>query len=190
MLKNTGQTELVIELLESAQAGNNTAISRLYELLYQDLRQLARSRLRRSQPLTQLDTTALVHESFMRLVKTVQIDIPSKNHFFAYAARAMRSVIIDLIRQKQTDRRGGHEIHVTLNTEVADSLPESEDEVIRISEALDDLAKIDARAVQVVEMRYFAGMTEPEIAETLGITERTVRRDWQKAKLLLQAALT
>lgn len=186
---NTGCTEQVMSLLNAAQAGDSAAMSRLYELLYQDLHHLARSRLRRSQPLTQLDTTALVHESYMRLVKTDQVDIPSKSHFFAYAARAMRSVIIDFIRRKQTDRRGGQEAHVTLDTEIADSIPQCEDEVIRVSEALDELTKIDARAVQVVEMRYFAGMTEPEIAQALGVTERTVRRDWQKAKLLLQVAL-
>jgi RNA polymerase sigma factor (TIGR02999 family) len=185
----SGHTEAVMNLLNAAQAGDNAAVSRLYEVLYPELRHLARSRLRRGQPLTQLDTTALVHESFLRLVKTDQIDIPSKSHFFAYAARVMRSIIIDFIRHKQAERRGGQEVRLTLNTDIADSIPACEDEVIRVSEALDELAKIDARAVQVVEMRYFAGMTEPEIACTLGITERTVRRDWQKAKLLLQVAL-
>jgi len=180
----------VTTLLPLARAGDAGAVARLYELLYQDLRRVARARLRVQKPVTLLDTTALVHESYIRLVGTGQLALADRNHLLAYAARAMRSIIIDFIRRKQTDRHGGQEAHVTLDTEVAESLPHCEDEVIRVSEALDELMQIDARAVHVVEMRYFAGMTEPEIAQALGITERTVRRDWQKAKLLLQAALT
>lgn len=188
-LVDSGPAGEMTELLHAARAGEDAAVVKLCEFLYQDLRQIARSRLRAHQPLTLLDTTALVHESFLRLAKVGRVDVVDRSHFLAYAARVMRSVIVDLVRQKQAERRGGDQVHVTLNTDVAGSVANSEDDVLRISEALDELARVDARAVQVVEMRYFAGMTENEVAEALGVTDRTVRRDWEKAKLLLQAML-
>ncbi len=179
----------IAQLLDAARQGEQAAVARLCEFLYQDLRQMARARLRAHQPLTLLDTTALVHESFLRLVKTGRVEVGDRSHFLGYAARVMRSVIVDFVRRKQAERRGGDQFHVTLNTAIAGSVANTEEDVLRISEALDELAQVDARAVQVVEMRYFAGMTEQEIAEALGVTERTVRRDWEKAKLLLKAAL-
>ena len=176
-------------LLAAARQGEQAAVSRLYDLLYQDLRRIARARLRPHQRLTLLDTTALVHESFLRLTNVGSMDLADRAHFLSYAARAMRSVIVDFVRRKQAERRGGDRAFVTLDTGIAETVPEGEDDVIRIGMALDQLSQVDPRAVQVVEMRYFAGMTEREIAEALGVTERTVRRDWEKAKLLLQAAL-
>jgi RNA polymerase sigma factor (TIGR02999 family) len=188
-MSHTLETELP-GLLAAARQGEQVAVSRLYDLLYQDLRRIARARLRPHQRLTLLDTTALVHESFLRLSKVGSIGLADRNQFLAYAARAMRSIIVDFVRRKQAERRGGDHVFVTLDTGVAQVAPEGEDDVIRISLALDQLSQVDPRAVQVVEMRYFAGMTEREIAEALGVTERTIRRDWEKAKMLLQAALT
>lgn len=179
----------VAELLAAARQGQQAAVARLCEFLYQDLRQIARARLRAHQPMTLLDTTALVHESFLRLARLGRVDVADRSHFLAYAARVMRSVIVDLVRQKKAERRGGDHQHIPLDTDIAGSLAATEDDVLRVSEALDELAQVDARAVQVVEMRYFAGMTETEVAEALGVTERTVRRDWEKARLLLQAVL-
>jgi RNA polymerase sigma factor (TIGR02999 family) len=179
----------IAQLLDAARQGQQAAVAQLCEFLYQDLRQMARSRLRAHQPMTLLDTTALVHESFLRLTKAGRVDVSDRNCFLGYAARVMRSVIVDFVRRKQAERRGGGQLHVTLNTDVAGSVATSEDDVLRISEALDELALAAPRAVQVVEMRYFAGMTEREVAEALGVTERTVRRDWEKARLLLHAAL-
>jgi RNA polymerase sigma factor (TIGR02999 family) len=100
----------------------------------------------------------------------------------------MRSVIVDLVRERRAERRGGDVRHVTLNTQ-ADSPDGAEEEILRVHEALDDLARYDERLVRVVEMRYYVGMTEAEIADALGITDRTVRRDWEKARLLLAEAL-
>jgi RNA polymerase sigma factor (TIGR02999 family) len=179
----------LVRLIDAARQGKEDAVARLCDVLYRDLHSLARSRLRRHQPLTLLDTTALVHESFLRLSRLEQLDVTDRNHFLAYAAKVMRSVIIDFVRQKQSERRGGDHSHVPLDSEIADSVAKCEDEVIRISEVLDELAAVDPRAVQVVEMRYFAGMAEQEIADVLGVTARTVRRDWEKARLLLHAAL-
>ena len=180
----------VTRLLAVARAGGQEAGRELYTFLYQDLRRLARSRLRSSAPLTLLDTTALVHESFLRLVNLNQSHVNDRLSFFGYAACVMRSIVIDFVRKKRTERRGGNLTFVTLTDAHADSIAQQEDDIIRVSEALDELAKIDPRATQVVEMRYFAGMTEQEVASVLGVTDRTVRRDWGKAKLLLKVALT
>lgn len=180
----------VTRLLSAARNGDEHAVGQLCELLYHDLRRLARSRLRAHQPLTLIETTALVHESFLRLLKIGRIEIADRAHFLAYASRAMHSTIVDFIRAKHAERRGGDLEKVVLDTAVLDQTVACEDEVIRLSEAIERLAAVDPRAMQVVEMRYFAGMSEREIAAALDVTERTVRRDWQKAKLLLQAALT
>jgi RNA polymerase sigma factor (TIGR02999 family) len=179
----------VTQLLGAARRGEDGAVDRLCEILYQDLRKLARARLRPHQRGTLLDTTSLVHESYMRLAKAGEVDVSDRAHFLGYAGRVMRSVIIDFVRAKQAERRGGDNVLVTLNTNIAASIPAAEDDLIRLSDALDELAKIDERMVRVVEMRYFAGLNEQEIASALGITDRTVRRDWEKARLLLHAAL-
>ena len=101
----------------------------------------------------------------------------------------MRSIVIDIVRARQADRRGGMALHVTLDTGVGESVAVPQDEVLRVHEALDELADVDERLAKVVEMRYFAGLSEAEIADCLGLTERTVQRDWQKARLFLSMAL-
>ena len=101
----------------------------------------------------------------------------------------MRSVIVDFARRRQADRRGGAVAHLTLTTRIDARLAAGEDEILRVHDALDEIAAVDPRLAQVVEMRYFGGMTETETAEALGITDRTVRRDWEKARLLLREAL-
>ena len=179
----------VTELLGAASRGDAGALDRLFEALYADLRQLAHARLRKSPNATLLDTTSLVHESYLRFLKIGELRIVDQPHFFAYAARVMRSIVVDFIRQRMADRRGGGAANITLNTSIADSTPGREDEVLRIHEALEELATIDERLVRVVEMRYFAGMNEDEIALALGTSVRTVSRDWEKARLFLFASL-
>jgi RNA polymerase sigma factor (TIGR02999 family) len=179
----------ITELLAAARSGDAAAANSAFTLLYNDLRRLARAKLRQHQPMTLLDTTALVHESYLKLVGQQSLPASDRHHFFAYAARVMRSVIVDMARTRLAERRGGDAAHVTLSTDVADSTPAPESEVLRVHEALEELAQADAALAQVVEMRYFGGMTEPEIAEALGSSERTVRRQWQKARLLLSMSL-
>ena len=176
------------ELIHRAQQGDSSAAEALFSATYQHLRRLARARLRSGGRDAVLDTTALVHESYIRLAEGQGLQLNDRVHFLRYAARAMRSVIIDFARKKQADRRGGGAIHIS--TEIPDLSGAGEEQIIRVDEALQHLAKLDQRLAQVVEMRYFAGMTESEIADALGITERTVRRDWEKARLLLAQALT
>lgn len=177
------------ELMQASGRGDARALETLFATLYAELRGLARSRLRRTPEVTLLDTTALVHESFLRCVNTERVLPADRDRFLGYASRVMRSVVIDYLRQRGAERRGGEVVHVTLNTAVAESVGAPEDRLVRISEALDEIAATEPRLVQVVEMRFFAGLTEAEVASSLGITERTVRRDWQKARVLLSIAL-
>ena len=156
--------------------------------VYRQLRVLARARLRAGGRQTLLDTTALVHETYLRLAG-VALDSSQERSFYAYASRTMRSVIIDLVRKRQAACRGGDLLIVTFTSDLADRQPVAADDILRVHEALEELAGIDARLAQVVEMRYFAGLAEPEIARALGVSERTVRRDWEKARLLLSRAL-
>lgn len=176
-------------LLRDAADGNRQAADQVVALLYADLQRLARSRLRRSGDMTLLDTTSLVHESYLRLVRGEGPEFADRRHFLAYAAQVMRSIVVDLLRARQADRHGGGAWHVTLNTAIGDSVARHEDEVLRVHEALDELAGSEPRLAQVVQMRYFGGLSEAEIADCLGVTERTVQRDWQKARLFLSLAL-
>jgi RNA polymerase sigma factor (TIGR02999 family) len=190
MLRRSGvvMSEITM-LIQAARADDPAALDRLFSALYDDLRQLARSKLRRATPMTSLDTTALVHESYLRFLKAGELKVEDRPHFLAYAARVMRSIVVDIIRQRMADRRGGDAIQVTLNTNIAESVSARDDEVILVNDALEELGKIDPRLVKVVEMRYFAGMREDEIAESLGVSTRTVERDWEKARLFLYRAL-
>jgi len=176
-------------LLRAASSGDGHAADQVVSMLYGELHRMARSRLRHSGDMTLLDTTSLVHESYLRIQQAGKPDFADRKHFLAYAAKAMRAIVIDIARARQADRRGGQALHVTLNTEIGDSVAVQEDEILRVHEALDELADVDERLGKVVEMRYFGGLSEAEIAECLGVTERTVQRDWQKARLFLSMAL-
>ena len=179
----------ITELLASAGAGDKEAPGALFALLYDELRRLAHSKLRRHQAVTLLDTTSLVHESFLKLVGNRALPVKDRHHFFTYAASVMRSVIIDFARARLAERRGGDAQIVTLDTGLQDQLAAPESDVLRVNDALDVLAAADPRLARIVEMRYFGGLTESEVGEALGLSERTVRRDWNKARMLLAAAL-
>lgn len=177
-------------LFHSARAGDADAVGRLYQVLYDDLRRIAHAKLRNAEGVVLLDTTGLVHESYLRLQKLAELNVSDRPHFLAYAARAMRSIVVDFARQQGAGRRGGDHLHVTLGTTAAGSVATAGgDEILRVHEALEKLGRIDPRLVQVVEMRYFAGLDEAEIADALGVSVRTVARDWEKARLFLFEAL-
>lgn len=180
----------ITRLLRAAGTGDPGAAEQVMALLYADLQRLARSRLRRAGEFTQLDTCALVHESYLRMHGAGALEVGDRTQFLAYAARVMHTVVIDLVRARQAERRGGGEVlRVTLNTAVADAVAHDDEQLLRVHEALEELLALDPRLGQVVQMRFFAGLSEREIADGLGITERTVQRDWQKAKLFLASAL-
>lgn len=138
---------------------------------------------------TLLNTTALVHESYLRLMANGNLQLNDRAHFLCYAAQSMRSIIVDVVRKRQSERHGGLAARVALDSKIADGIGGGESEILRVHETLNELGKLDARMAQIVEMRYFAGMTEAEIAEALSVTDRTVRCEWEKARLWLAAAL-
>jgi RNA polymerase sigma factor (TIGR02999 family) len=177
------------KLLGRAQSGAAGAWDSLFAAAYDDLRILARARLRAGGRHTMLDTTALVHESYLRFVGAGPLHGDDRRAFFAYASRVMRSTITDAVRERLAQCRGGGAERLTLDTAAINQLPCGEEEVIQVHEALDTLAAAEPRLAAVVEMRYFGGYSESQIAETLQVTDRTVRRDWEKARLLLSALL-
>jgi RNA polymerase sigma factor (TIGR02999 family) len=177
------------KLLLAANQGDQGAVSKILEITYEQLRGLAHSRLSRGGRITELDTTSLVHECYLRLTNLEQLNAQTPAHFYAYAARVMRSIIVDLARQHSANKRHAGEFRVTLNTDVVNAAGPDEEDIIRINDALEELAAVEPRLVQVIEMRFFAGLTELQIAQCLGVAHRTVRRDWQKARMLLHVAL-
>lgn len=177
------------QLIERAQSGDGSALDELFAETYADLRRLARARLRAAPRVTVLDTVALVNESWMRLNQAGRLRPQDRAHFIRYAARAMRSVIVDYARRRIAERRGGDRARIDLTTSIASDAPVGESEILNVHDALERLGTTDARAAEIVQMKYFAGMSESDIASALGITERTVRRDWTKARLLLAEAL-
>lgn len=182
----------ITEFLQRSLDGDREAMNRLYDGLYPALRTIARNRLRGNGSGIGLETTALVHESFLRFVDSKSLKPESRNHFLAYASKVMRSVIVDLVREAQAERRGGGRRELTLNTIIAESIAAStpdEEEALFVHDALLRLYEIDERMGQVVEMRYFGGLNDSEIAEVLNVTARTVGRDWEKARLFLHTLL-
>lgn len=179
----------ITELLGGTRASDDGAQQALFAAAYDELKRLARARLRDGGRNAVLDTTSLVHEAYLRFVRVGELRAADRRAFFAYASRVMRSIIIDTARERMAERRGGDLQQLTLSTELLGDLGTGEQTILRVHEALDVLQQADARLAQVVEMRYFGGYSDREIAETLDVTERTVQRDWQKARLILEAAL-
>jgi RNA polymerase sigma factor (TIGR02999 family) len=177
------------ELLGRMQAGDEKARDALFAAAYAELHRMAQSRLRQGGRNVVLDTTALVHESYLRFLNVGELRAEDRRGFFAYASQVMRSVIVNSVRDRMREKRGGEYLAVTLSTQIAASVPEGDETILKIHEALALLERAQPRLAQVAEMRYFGGYTETEIAETLGVTERTVQRDWEKARGILAAAL-
>ena len=177
----------ITELLRRWQDGDRDALDRLIPHVYGDLRRLAQRELgRRSRPKT-LQPTVLVHEAYMKLEGR---DSPWKNrgHFFAVAARAMRQIVIDHVRRCQAQKRGGEQRDLALDDALI-AVDDQSEMLLALDEALDRLARLDPRMTQVVECRFFAGLSADETAEALGVTRRTVHRDWVKAQALLKRDL-
>jgi RNA polymerase sigma factor (TIGR02999 family) len=177
------------ELLGRVQAGDPLARDALFAAAYAELHRLARARLRAGGRDSVLDTTCLVHESYLRFVNAGELRAEDRRAFFAYASQVMRSVIVNSVRERLADKRGGAQRPLTLSTKLGANVLDTEETVLRVHEALDDLQKAQPRLAQVAQMRYFGGYSEQEIAETLDVTERTVQRDWEKARLVLAEML-
>lgn len=169
-------------------APDSGALSDAFEVSYGELRRLARQQLRRLRPGQTLTPTALVHEAFVKLVKG-PVKAEDRSHFLALAARAMRQVLVDYARRRSSGKRGGGLRPATLD---GDAIPVEAlaEEMLGVDRALKRLETLDERLARIVEWRFFGGMTEDEVASALGVTSRTVRRDWQKARAFLFRELT
>lgn len=175
-------------LLEAYSAGDESVVDRLIPLVYSDLRRLAHRRLRSEPADLTLDTTALVHETYLNLVDQTRCDWNDRAHFFAVASRLMRRVLIDYARKKKAEKRGGGAVRVTLQEEMAATDPGFGD-LLALDDALEELAAHHERMGRVVECRFFGGMTVEETAAALNVSTRTVERDWTRARAYLKRAL-
>ena len=177
----------VTELLDDLRSGRREAFDRIVPLVYHELRRTARRELA-SRPSDTLFTTALVHELYLKFSRSPRSEWRDRAHFLRAAAVAMRHILVDRARRRAAEKRGGAQRAVTLDDSLT-AADEQAESLLELHDALDHLASLDQRLAQVVECRFFGGMTEQETAEALNITERTVRRDWVKARGLLYQAL-
>ncbi|HEY1340547.1 MAG TPA: sigma-70 family RNA polymerase sigma factor [Bryobacteraceae bacterium] len=178
----------VTELLKAWHKGDQAALDRLTNLLHGELLRMARYLMRKAAPGHILQTTALVNEAYLRLVDVRNIDWQQRAQFFALAAQIMRGILVDAARARAAQKRGGEIVHVNID-EAAVVSPEPGPFILALNDALAELARLSPRQAQVVELRYFGGMSEEETAEALNTSPRTVRRDWQFAKAWLQREL-
>lgn len=191
-MSEEGESSRISKLLGLASRGDAQALGQVFEAAYSELHALASSRLRaRGRAPDTLQTTVVVHETFMRFAQLGELQAEHRAQFFRYAGHVMRSVIVDTVRRRVAQRRGSGAEHLSLTDSEGGAIElGGEEEILEVHAALDALAETDPRLVDVVQLRYFGGMTDVEIADALGVTDRTVRRDWEKARLLLSEALS
>lgn len=174
----------VTELLAASRAGDRGAMERAFAAVYGELHGLAHRQRARSRPGDTLSTTVLVHEAFLKISQGAAVAVQDRQHFFALAARAMRQILVDAARSRVADKRGGGALPVEL-LEGDASVDAVAVDVVALDRALDRLEAVDAQLARLVEGRFFAGLTDAELALALGRNERTIRRDWQRARAFL-----
>ena len=189
MLKKSPARHQITELLAEWRDGNQSALDELYPLVYDELHRLARRYMSRERKGHTLQTTALINEAYVRLVDQKNVNWANRSHFFAISAQIMRRILIDHARRHAYAKRGGGAQQVSLE-EVAALVPEQGRELMRLDEALKSLAERDPRRSQVVELRYFGGLNNEEIAGVLQVSENTVTRDWNMARAWLYQQLS
>jgi RNA polymerase sigma factor (TIGR02999 family) len=177
----------VTTLLGAVRSGTSADANQLFQLLYVELRSLAHEQNRHGSQA--VHTTTLVHEAYLRFRSSGELQLEDRRHFLAYASHVMRSIVVDHARSRLADKRGKGISPVTLDTGIANSVTASDNEVVKVHDALSELTALDERLGKIVEMKYFGGMTEDEIANALNLSSRTVQRDWEKARLFLSASL-
>jgi RNA polymerase sigma factor (TIGR02999 family) len=175
----------ITHLLKEWSDGDQRALDRLTPLVYEELRHQAARYLRRERPGHTLQTTALINEAYLRLIDAKDVRWQSRAHFFAVAANLMRRVLVDHARRRDAEKRGGSQIRLTLDEGLAVAR-NSEVDLLAIDEALDRLAAIDAQQARVVELRFFSGLSVEETAAALGVSPKTVKRDWSVARAWLR----
>jgi RNA polymerase sigma factor (TIGR02999 family) len=176
-------------LLRAWTGGDRAALDRLAPILYEELRRMARGYMRNERAPHTLQTTAVVNELYLRLVDIKNVDWQHRAQFFAISAQIMRRILVDAARARRSGKRGGDAEHVNID-DAAIFSPEPEESMLRLDEALEEFARIAPRQARVVELRYFAGLSEEEIAEITKTSTRTVERDWQFARSWLMRELS
>lgn len=176
------------DILTELRRGSRESLDRLVPVLYQELRVIAHRQLARQAGGGTIETTALVHEAYIKLVDQSHADWRDRSHFLAVASLAMRHVLVDRAKARSTLKRGGERRRITLDEEHI-AIDDQADALLQLDEAMNRLAELQPRLARVVECRFFGGLTEEEIAEALGVTVRTVQRDWAKARMLLRREL-
>jgi RNA polymerase sigma factor (TIGR02999 family) len=178
----------ITEALKRFQAGEKGALDGLVERIYPELHALAHRQLRALRPGETLNTTGLVHEAYMKLAGHPGAPFRDRGHFFAVAAKAMRHIVIDYARERRRQKRGGGLSHVTLD-DARIAIDEEAERLVALDDLLLRLAAFEERLARIVECRFFAGLSEGETAEALGVSERTVQRDWARARTWLKEAM-
>jgi len=179
----------ITQILRDLRGGKSGAVEALLPLVYVELHAMAHRRLSPGARDVTLDTTALVHEAYLRLFDRSQLDWKDRQHFFSVAAIAMRQIIVDHARKRSAEKRGGQLKRVDLDASQL-ALEDQAEEILALNEALSRLALLDERLARVVELRFFAGLSVEEVAEVMETSERTVKRDWRKASALLYQSMT
>ncbi len=172
----------ITRILEAASRGDSVATAKLLPIVYDELRSLARSQLKRESPGHTLQPTALVHEAYLRLLVGMNPSFGSRAHFFSAAAQAMRHILVEHARRKAALKRGGHFERVELDDIAFETPP---DEILSLNDALDAFAREDERGSQLVTLRYFAGLSMDEVADVMGLSKRTAEREWHYARAWL-----
>jgi RNA polymerase sigma factor (TIGR02999 family) len=176
--------KVVTELIEHARSGDQRALDRLLPVVYDELRRIAARQVRRERQGGTLQATALVHEAYMRLAQDSQLSFQNRAHLLGIAARAMREILIEHARARGAQKRGGHDARVTLDEGMLADAAQQVD-MLALHDALEKLAAIDAEQAQIVELRFFGGLTIEEAGEVLRISPATVKRDWAVARAWL-----
>lgn len=190
-MENSAQnSQSITQMLKDWSGGNREALDELLPFVYDELRRQAARYLRRERSDHTLQTTALIHEAYLKLVDQDQVQWQNRAHFFAVAAQAMRRILVDYARARGRAKRGGDDVKLQLDEAIQTPTKEKSIDLVALDEALNRLAKFDERQARVVELRYFSGMTEEETAAVLGTSPATVRRDWNMAKAWLHHQLT
>jgi RNA polymerase sigma-70 factor, ECF subfamily len=184
-----GEVTRILQLMEQNHGDRAAATERLFEVTYRELRRLAAAMMAKERPDHTLQATALVNEAFLRLVGDPAIAWQNRAHFFGIVASAMRRVLVEHARRRSADKRGGGWEKIVLETNL-NVAGHSEPDILDLDRVLTQFAEIDPRAARVVELRVFAGVTEKEIADVLGVSERTVRGDWRVAAMWLKRELS
>ena len=178
----------ITRLLVSISQGDRPALNQLFPIVYAELRRLAHRHLARIRPGDTLQTTALVHEAYLKLLGTARPEWNDRRHFFAVASRAMRQISVDYARTRAAQKRGGDVSVLTLDEQLL-SIPERAYELVLLDDALTELESLSERPARVVELRFFGGLSVEETAAVMDVSERTVKREWQKARAFLFDAL-